>query len=169
MSEHGYNAYTEIDIIGKAEDIIYLVDWLGNVYEGDLRFDEAAIVALAMDTPEFRPIWSGVEPIEGGTKIWFTNFSGISELIITSMHTYLLDKLDVFAEFKCLRASFESFGTYILDGEDLHYVAVSADVDGREEFNLRVKKVFGDDWLELSDGSYCYHRLEKEAENYRED
>ena len=160
------NAYTEINIVGKPEDVAYCVDWLGEVYSGDLRFAEDALSAIAMDAPEFIPFWSGVEPIDGGTKIWIVNLAGISELAIVSLHKYLFDEQKVFAEIKCLRAADGAFGEYILEGDDLHYYSFSAEDDGLKIFESKAEEVFGKDWRQLAETSYCHSRLEKEAENY---
>jgi hypothetical protein len=162
------NAYTEIIITGKPEDIAYCVSWLGEVYSGDLRFAEDALSAIAMDAPEFIPFWSGVEPVEAGTKIWIVNLAGISELAIVSLHEYLFDEKKVFAEIKCLRAADGAFGEYILEGDKLHSLFVSAEDDGQEIFETKAEEMFGKDWRQLADTSYCYSRLEKEAENYEE-
>lgn len=163
------SAYTEINIVGESKDVVYCVDWLGEVHSGDFKFAKDALGAIAMDSLEFSPVWSGIEPIEGGTKIWFTNFSGISELIISNLHAQLFDQLKVFAEFRCLRAADRAFGEYILEGESFHSNEFSAEEIGQDYFELKAKEVFGENWYQLADTSYCYERLEKEAKRYEEE
>ena len=169
MSENSLSTYTEINLIGKPEDIVWCVDWLGNVYSGDMRFDKEALVAIAMDTPEFKPSWSGVEPISGGTKLWFVNSAGISQLIIVSLHDYLLDNNNVSAEFSCINAFDRVLGVYSLSGEDFYSYSVSAESDGENVFAERAREIFGEDWEKLSDTEYCEARLREGEKTYEED
>jgi hypothetical protein len=166
--EKSANAYTEIELNGKPEDVASCVEWLGDVYSGDLRFSKDALVAIGMEERDFIPLWSGVEPIGGGTKIWITNVVGVSELNIVNLHGYVFDRNNVTAVFRCLRASYESLGEYDLDGEELHSYSVSSEIEGRERFEVVAKEMFGEHWPELGDDDYCEKRLRDEEKRYEE-